>query len=172
MRAGARDRRFVGMPRGRTDLGDDIPRYPVQRALPDRLQVPVAGDAAELCASVIKQHAEKAMAWVRSYVSDARRSSFCVDDAPAPGAIRRAAGRNKLAVKHITAHQDDNVFTLTQRTLGAIPGTSAAAERSPAARAAHRRRFCSSAEETQYAARLGARLAERLAGRLLSGRAG
>ena len=113
MRAGARDRRFVGMPRGRTDLGDDIPRYPVQRALPDRLQVPVAGDAAELCASVIKQHAEKAMAWVRSYVSDARRSSFCVDDAPAPGAIRRAAGRNKLAVKHITANQDDNVFTLT-----------------------------------------------------------
>jgi hypothetical protein len=64
------------------------------------------------------------------------------------------------------------VFTFTKSALGAIAITSAAAERSPAARAAHRRRFCSSAEETKYAARLEAGLPERLTGRLLSGRAG
>jgi Protein of unknown function (DUF4242) len=102
MRVGARDRRFVGMPRGRTDLGDDIPRYVVQRALPDGLQVPVCGDGAELCGSVTEQNAAKPVAWVRSYVRDARTRSFCVDDAPASGAIRRAAGRNQLPVKQIT----------------------------------------------------------------------
>jgi hypothetical protein len=75
MRAGGRDRRFIRMPRGRTDLGDDILRYTVQCALPDGLHVPVGGGRAELCGSVIEQNAEEGMAWVRFYGSDARTRS-------------------------------------------------------------------------------------------------
>jgi hypothetical protein len=39
--------------------------------------------------------------WLQSYVTLDRKHTFCVYDAPTPGAIRRAAERNKLPVDRI-----------------------------------------------------------------------
>lgn len=64
------------------------------------------------------------------------------------------------------------MFTLRKRTLGTNESTAAAAGRSRAARAVHRRRCCRSHAGAKYAARPGARLAEWLTGRQLSGTAG
>jgi hypothetical protein len=41
--------------------------------------------------------------WVHSYVSDDKRRTFCVYDAPDEEAIRRAATRNTLPIDQITA---------------------------------------------------------------------
>jgi hypothetical protein len=102
MRAAARDRRFVGMPRSQPTLEDDMPRYMVQRTFPDGLHIPVNGEGAELCGGVIERNAEEGVTWVHSYVSDDKTCSFCVYDAPSPEAIRKTAARNQLPVCQIT----------------------------------------------------------------------
>jgi len=40
--------------------------------------------------------------WIRSFVSQDRRKTFCVDDGPSPEAIRRTAAGNDLPVDRIT----------------------------------------------------------------------
>ena len=40
--------------------------------------------------------------WVHSYVTEDKKKTFCVYDAPSPEAIRRAARRNNLPVDQIT----------------------------------------------------------------------
>jgi hypothetical protein len=40
--------------------------------------------------------------WVHSYVSDNKRKTFCIYDAPDPESIRRAAERNGLPIENIT----------------------------------------------------------------------
>jgi hypothetical protein len=102
MRAVARDRRFIGMPRSQPTLEDDMPRYVVQRTFPDGLHIPVNGEGAELCGGVIERNAEEGVTWVHSYVSDDKTRSFCVYDAPTPEAIRKSAARNQLPVCQIT----------------------------------------------------------------------
>lgn len=42
------------------------------------------------------------VAWVHSYVSDDKRKSFCVYDAPTPDAIRATGEANGLPVDRIT----------------------------------------------------------------------
>jgi Protein of unknown function (DUF4242) len=102
MRAPARDRSFVGMPKSQPTLEDDMPRYMVQRTFPDGLHIPVNGEGAELCGGVIERNAEEGVTWVHSYVSDDKTRSFCVYDAPTPEAIRKTAARNQLPVCQIT----------------------------------------------------------------------
>jgi Protein of unknown function (DUF4242) len=79
-----------------------MPRYMVQRTFPDGLHIPVNGEGAELCGGVIEHNAEEGVTWVHSYVSEDKRHSFCVYDAPTPEAIRKTAARNKLPVNQIT----------------------------------------------------------------------
>ena len=79
-----------------------MPRYMVQRTFPEGLHIPVADGGAAVCAAVIERNAEDGVTWVHSYVSADKRTSFCVYDAPDPGAIRATAETNGLPVDRIT----------------------------------------------------------------------
>jgi predicted amidohydrolase YtcJ len=79
-----------------------MPRYIVQRTFPERLDVAIASGGAELCRGVIEHNAEEGVTWVHSYVTEDKRTTFCVYDAPTPEAIRKTAARNQLPVDAIT----------------------------------------------------------------------
>jgi hypothetical protein len=79
-----------------------MPRYIVQRTFPDGLEIPVANGGADICGAVIERNAEEGVTWVHSYVSEDKRTTFCVYDAPTPEAIRRTAAGNQLPVDRIT----------------------------------------------------------------------
>ena len=79
-----------------------MPRYVVQRTFPRGLDIPVADGGAEICRAVVERNAEEGVTWVHSYVSQDRRTTFCVYDAPTPEAIRMTAARNDLPVDQIT----------------------------------------------------------------------
>jgi hypothetical protein len=79
-----------------------MPRYIVQRSFPAGLEIPVANGGAALCQGVIERNADEGVTWVHSYVSDDKRTTFCVYDAPTPEAIRKTAVRNDLPVDAIT----------------------------------------------------------------------
>jgi hypothetical protein len=79
-----------------------MPRYVVQRTFPDGLLIPVADGGAELCRRVVERNAEEGVTWISSFVSEDKRRTFCVYDAPSPEAIRKTAARNELPVDEIT----------------------------------------------------------------------
>ena len=79
-----------------------MPRYMVQRTFPEGLQIPVANGGADICAAVVERNAEEGVTWVHSYVSDDKRTTFCVYDAHTPEAIRKVAARNELPIDQIT----------------------------------------------------------------------
>jgi hypothetical protein len=80
----------------------DMPRYMVQRSFPDGLQIQVGNGGANVCQGVVDRNSEDGVTWIHSYVSDDRRSTFCVYDGPSPEAIRKTAARNDLPVDQIT----------------------------------------------------------------------
>jgi predicted amidohydrolase YtcJ len=71
-------------------------------AFADGLAIPAGAHGAEACRVVIDRNAEHGVTWVHSYVSDDKRKTFCVYDAPTPEAIRKTAERNELPVDRIT----------------------------------------------------------------------
>ena len=77
-------------------------RYLVERTFADGLHIPVSDDGAAACLGVVERNAEAGVTWVHSYVSDDKRTTFCVYDGPGPEAIRRAAERNGLPGDRIT----------------------------------------------------------------------
>jgi hypothetical protein len=79
-----------------------MPRYMVERTFPDGLHIPVGSGGAEACQAVVDRNTEEGVTWITSYVSDDKRSTFCVYDGPSPEAIRKTAGRNDLPVDQIT----------------------------------------------------------------------
>ncbi len=79
-----------------------MPRYLVERIFPEGLQIPVSSNGAEMCLNVVNNNADDNVTWVHSYVSDDRKKTFCIYDAPSPEAIRKAAHRNDLPVERIT----------------------------------------------------------------------
>lgn len=79
-----------------------MPRYIVQRTFPEGLQIHPDNGGAERCQEVVEQNADEGVTWLHSYVSDDKRTTFCVYDAPTPEAIRKTAGRNQLPVDQIT----------------------------------------------------------------------
>jgi Nickel responsive protein SCO4226-like len=79
-----------------------MPRYVVQRTSPEGLQIPIANCGAELCQGVGERNAEQGGTWVHSHVSDDKRTTFCIYDAPTPEVIRKTAARNELPVDQIT----------------------------------------------------------------------
>lgn len=79
-----------------------MPRYIVERTFPDRLLIPSGADGAEVCIAVVDRNADEGVTWVHSYVSDDKKKTFCVYDAPNPEAIRKTAARNDLPVDRIT----------------------------------------------------------------------
>jgi Protein of unknown function (DUF4242) len=79
-----------------------MPRYMVQRTFPDGLEIPISAEGEKAVRAVVDRNAEQGVTWVHSYVSDDKRTTFCVYDAPTPEAIRQTATRNDLPVDHIT----------------------------------------------------------------------
>ena len=79
-----------------------MPRYVVERSFSAGLEIPVNGEGAQVCLTVVDRNADEGVTWVHSYVSDDKKKTFCVYDAPSPEAIRRTAERNDLPVDRIT----------------------------------------------------------------------
>ncbi len=79
-----------------------MPRYLVERTFPDGLSIPIDATGEKACLAVVTNNREDGVTWVQSYVSDDKRKTFCIYDAPSPEAIRRTATRNGLPVDHIT----------------------------------------------------------------------
>jgi hypothetical protein len=79
-----------------------MPRYLVERHFPDGLAIPANSDGAEATLGVVERNAAQGVTWVHSYVSDDKRKTFCIYDAPAPEAIRVTADHNGLPVDKIT----------------------------------------------------------------------
>jgi predicted amidohydrolase YtcJ len=79
-----------------------MPRYMVQRTFPDGLAIPINDDGAEVVRGVVERNAAEGVTWVHSYVSDDKRTTFCIYDAPTAEAIRSVAARNELPVDLIT----------------------------------------------------------------------
>lgn len=79
-----------------------MPRFMVERTFPDGLNIPITDDGARACAAVVGVNAGSGVTWVHSYVSDDKKKTFCIYDAPDPEAVRTTAERNGLPVDHIT----------------------------------------------------------------------
>lgn len=79
-----------------------MPRYVVERTFPDGLRLSTPHHGAEPWMPVVERNADAGVTWLHSYVSDDRRRTFCVYDAPTPEAIRTTSGRNGLPVDRIT----------------------------------------------------------------------
>jgi hypothetical protein len=79
-----------------------MPRYVVERTFPGGLNIPVDAQGAATCLAVVDRNADDGVTWVHSYVSDDKRKTFCVYDAPSPEAIRKTADRNSLPLDRIT----------------------------------------------------------------------
>jgi hypothetical protein len=79
-----------------------MPRYIVERTFPDGLEISIAGDGAQICEAVAQRNAELGVTWVHSYVSEDKRATYCVYDAPTPDAIRASAAANELPLERIT----------------------------------------------------------------------
>lgn len=71
-----------------------MPRYLVHRTFQEGVEL---RDARE----IIEREEEDCVTWLHSYLSDDRRTLFCVYEAPTPEAIRRSARRNALPVDRI-----------------------------------------------------------------------
>ena len=82
-----------------------MPRYVVERTFPDGLQIAVADGGADVCGAVVERNSEEGVTWVHSYVSQDKKRTYCVYDAPTPEAIRRTAQVNGLPVDQITQVQ-------------------------------------------------------------------
>lgn len=79
-----------------------MPRYLVERTFPEGLWIPIDERGAKACLSVVENNSTDGVTWVQSYVSEDKRSTWCIYDAPTPDAIRRSAARNRLPVGEIT----------------------------------------------------------------------
>src|SRR5919199_453507 len=84
---------------GRTHMA----RFLIERTFEDGLTIPAGAEGAEACGGVTQRNAAEGVTWIHSYVSDDRRTTYCVYDAPTPEAVRRAAAGNGLPVDRITA---------------------------------------------------------------------
>jgi len=79
-----------------------MPRYLVERTFPDGLAIPMTGEGAQTCLTVVGNNAMDGVTWVHSYVTPDKKKTFCIYDAPSPEAIWTAAKRSNLPVNSIT----------------------------------------------------------------------
>jgi hypothetical protein len=79
-----------------------MPRYVIERTFPDGLRIPQTEVGARVCRGVIANNAKEGVTWLHSYVTQDRRNTFCVYEAPSPDAIRSVAAKNGLPVDRIT----------------------------------------------------------------------
>lgn len=71
-----------------------MPRYVIERSLPDGLEIAVE--------QVLARNADAGVTWLYSYVSADGRRSFDVYESPTPEAIRKTSTQNGLPLERIT----------------------------------------------------------------------
>jgi len=79
-----------------------MPRYVVERTFLNGLEIPIDHGGAEICSTVVRRNGELGVTWLHSYVSEDKKSTFCIYDAPTLDAIRATAVANELPVDRIT----------------------------------------------------------------------
>lgn len=79
-----------------------MPRYIVERTFESGLHIPMNLEGAATTRGIVSRNADHGVTWIHSYVSEDKRSTFCVYDGPSPEAIRAAANCNDLPVDKIT----------------------------------------------------------------------
>ena len=79
-----------------------MPRYLIERTFPEGLLIPVTEDGAKACLNVVYNNTNENVTWIHSYVSEDKKKTFCIYDAPTPEAVRKVANKNKLPVDKIT----------------------------------------------------------------------
>ena len=79
-----------------------MPRYLVERTFPEGLSIPIDVSGEKACLAVVANNGEDGVTWVQSYVTEDKRKTFCIYDAPSPEAIRKAAKLNQLPADVIT----------------------------------------------------------------------
>ena len=77
-------------------------RYVVERTFPDGFGIFAGAEGAADCLAIVERNTGEDVTWVHSYVSEDRKKTFCVYDAPTPEAVRKTAARNGLPVDRIT----------------------------------------------------------------------
>lgn len=79
-----------------------MPRYLVQRTFPGGLAIPINDDGAAAIDNVVACNTEAGVTWLHSYVTEDKRTTYCLYDGPSPEAIRSVAERNSLPVDRVT----------------------------------------------------------------------
>lgn len=77
-------------------------RYLVERSFPEGLRISVNDEDAAMCQMIALNNAGEGVTWIHSYVSDDRKKTYCICDAPSPEAIRRASRLDNLPIDRIT----------------------------------------------------------------------
>jgi hypothetical protein len=75
-----------------------MPRYVILRSYSDGLDIPGNVVGVSECLKVVNNNTLDEVTWLHSYVSEDKKQTFCVYDAPSPEAVRRAARRNNMPV--------------------------------------------------------------------------
>jgi Protein of unknown function (DUF4242) len=78
-----------------------MPRYMVLRTFPEGLDIAATPAGAQALQGIVERNAQDGVTWVHSYVSDDKKRSYCVYEAPTPEAVRAVAKRNGLPVDAI-----------------------------------------------------------------------
>ncbi|MEP7357883.1 MAG: DUF4242 domain-containing protein [Anaerolineales bacterium] len=79
-----------------------MPRYLVERSFADGPALPTGQKDRPALLAVIENNSLDGVTWLHSYVVADRRKTYCICDAPAPEAVRRAAQRNHWPVDRIS----------------------------------------------------------------------
>src|ERR1051326_1577486 len=74
-----------------------MPRYLIERTFPAGLKLSNDDESAALCAAIVFNNAEENVTWIHSYVSNDRRKTFCIYDAPPPETICQLTASRKSA---------------------------------------------------------------------------
>ena len=80
-----------------------MPRYLVERTFPEGITLPGSGREQLNEVDLAVHNARWGVLWVHSFVAAAGSKSFCLVEAPTPGAIRQASLASGLPVDRITA---------------------------------------------------------------------
>lgn len=79
-----------------------MPRYLVERTFQGKVDLPGINQTDQTRQVFFENNSIEGVLWVHSYVDPNKRKTYCIYDAPAPEALRRAARRNGIPVDRIT----------------------------------------------------------------------
>jgi len=90
-------------------------RYLVERSFPEGLNIPMDEKGCRIVQGVISINTNAHVTWIQSYVSEDKKKTFCIYEAPSPEAIRKAAKENNTPVDKITEINVLNPYFFTNK---------------------------------------------------------